>query len=55
MEEGGGGIDEVFKKLKIVVQNYAPINVKPDGGGGGTPGICGAFDYLCYLHPRVFD
>ena len=35
MEERGGGIDEFFFfKLKIVVQNYAPINFKPDGGGG---------------------
>ena len=24
-------------------------------GGEGTPGICGAFDYLCYLHPREID
>ena len=25
---------------------YASINVKPEGGGGGgTPGICGAFDF----------
>ena len=23
---------------------YASINVKPEGGGG-TPGICGAFDF----------
>ena len=53
MEEGGGIDEFFFFKLKIVVQNYAPINFKPDGGG--TPGICGAFDYLCYLHPREFD
>ena len=26
--------------------SYASINVKPEGGGGGgTPGICGAFDF----------
>ena len=24
---------------------YASINVKPEGGGGGTPGICRAFDF----------
>ena len=24
---------------------YACINVKPEGGGGGTPGRCGAFDF----------
>ena len=26
-------------------KNYTSINVKPEGGGGGTPGICGAFDF----------
>ena len=26
-------------------KSYASINVKPEGGGGGTPGICGAFDF----------
>ena len=31
----------------------APINVKPEGGG--TPGICGAFDLFCLPHPREFD
>ena len=25
--------------------SYASINVKPEGGGGGTPGVCGAFDF----------
>ena len=36
--------------------NYAPTNVKPEGGGGGgTPGICGAFDLFCLPHPREFD
>ena len=24
-------------------------------GGGGTPGICGAFDLYCPPHPREFD
>ena len=24
---------------------YASINVKSEVGGGGTPGICGAFDF----------
>ena len=23
--------------------------------GGGTPGICGAFDLFCLPHPREFD
>ena len=31
---------------------YAPINVRAEEG---TPGIRGAFDYLCYLHPREID
>ena len=26
-------------------QYNASINVKSDRGGGGTPGICGAFDF----------
>ena len=25
------------------------------GGGGATPGICGAFDLCCLPHPREFD
>ena len=25
------------------------------GGGGGTPGICGAFDLFCLPHPWEFD
>ena len=38
--------------------NYASINVKPEGGGGGgvgTPGICGAFDLYFLPHSREFD
>ena len=34
---------------------HRSINVKPEGGGGGTPGICGAFDLYCLPHPREFD
>ena len=34
--------------------SYASINVNPEGGGG-TPGICGAFDLYCLPHPREFD
>ena len=29
--------------------------LSPRGGGGGTPGICGAFDLYCLPHPREFD
>ena len=29
--------------------------LSPWGGGGGTPGICGAFDLHCLPHPREFD
>ena len=35
--------------------DYASSNVKPEGGGGGTPGICGAFDLYCLPHPQEFD
>ena len=28
-----------------LIETNASISVKPDGGGGGTPGICGAFDF----------
>ena len=28
----------------MLVTNYAPINVKPLGGGGGRPGIGGGID-----------
>ena len=42
-------ISKVFQILKQISyqgsENYAPINVKPLGGGGG-PGIGGAFE-LC--------
>lgn len=33
------------------------INVKPEcgGGGGRTPGICGAIDLFCLSHPPEFD
>ena len=35
--------------------HYACINVKTEGGGGGNPGICGAFDLYCLPHPQEFD
>ena len=40
----------IFFEIIFFTQHYASINVKPEGGGGGsggkTPGICGAFDFL---------
>ena len=35
-----------MKKLLCLLENNASINVKLEGGGGGgNPGICGAFDF----------
>ena len=39
----------------VSLPRYAYINVKPEGGGGKTPGICGAFDLYCLPQPRQFD
>ena len=35
----------MFTKYNTRLSSNAPINVKPEGGGG-TPGICGAFDFF---------
>ena len=34
---------------------YAPINVKPLGGGGGKPGIGGGFDVTSLTVVGTFD
>ena len=34
---------------------HLSVNVKPEGGGGGGAGICGAFDLYCLPHPHKFD
>ena len=39
----------------LVCQFYAPINVKPLGGGGGRPGIGGEFDVTSLPVVRTFD
>lgn len=39
----------------ILFDSYASMNVKPEGGGGGTPAICGAVDLCCLPHPWEFD
>ena len=41
--------------MQIKVCWYASINVKPEGGGGGTPGICGTFGLCCLSQPLEFD
>jgi len=38
----------------ICDSHYASINAKPEWGGG-TMGICGAFDLYCLPHPQKFD
>ena len=42
------------QSLSIKPFNYAPINVNPQRGGGGS-GICGVFDHQLHPHPGDFD
>ena len=48
----GRWIREYTSSICVSISN-ACINV--DSEGGGTPGICGAFDLCCLPHPWEFD
>ena len=43
-EPGTGHMLQRDETRKFELFCNASVNVKPEGGGGGTPGICGAFD-----------
>ena len=49
----GRWIREYTSSICVSISN-ACINVDSEGGGG-TPGICGAFDLCCLPHPWEFD
>ena len=39
-----------FRSSMQVVMHLSMLSPR-----GGTPGICGAFDFYCLPHPREFD